>query len=230
MTGGLQAVVFDFDGVLANSEPLHLAAFQEALREAGIDLGREDYYERYLGYDDVGLVEALARDRGLAMDAARTTALLTRKAEVMAASLRSGAVLFPGARELVREAAAAVPVAIASGALRHEIVEILREAGLDSHFPVIVASGDTPQSKPSPQPYALAMNRLAEAHGLALDPRRCVAIEDSIWGIESARGAGLRCVAVATSYAADALTDAELVVQQLSDLTVARLDRLCEGS
>ena len=67
--------------------------------------------------------------------------------------LRAGEVLFPGAADFIRSAAAAVPIAIASGALRHEIEEILDATRLRSHFPAIVASGDTPQSKPSPAPY-----------------------------------------------------------------------------
>jgi beta-phosphoglucomutase-like phosphatase (HAD superfamily) len=94
---------------------------------------------------------------------------------------------------------------------------------------VIVASGDTPQSKPSPAPYRLAFERLCAATGRALDPTRCVAIEDSRWGLESARGAGLRCVGVTTSYPASELPGAELIVGGLRELTLAELERLCSG-
>ena len=93
-----------------------------------------------------------------------------------------------------------------------------------------MAAGDTPHSKPSPAPYLLAVERLRESVGNELDARRCVAIEDSRWGLESARGAGLRCIGVATSYAAEELHGAELVVHSLRDLTVPILDRLCAGS
>jgi beta-phosphoglucomutase-like phosphatase (HAD superfamily) len=138
-------------------------------------------------------------------------------------------VLFPGAARFIREAAGAVPIAIASGALRHEIHEILDGADLRSLFAVVIASGDTPQSKPSPAPYVLAFERLKEAAGLDLDCRRCVAIEDSRWGLESARGAGLRCVGVTNSYAADELPGAELIVSGLDTLTLDALDTLCQG-
>jgi HAD superfamily hydrolase (TIGR01509 family) len=141
--------------------------------------------------------------------------------------MQAGSVLFPGASEFVRQAAAAVPIAIASGALRHEIEEIAMAAGIAGLFTTIVASGDTPQSKPSPAPYALAFNRLREMTGRDLDPRRCVAIEDSRWGLESALGAGLRCVGVTNSYPAHELTGAELVVDGLKALTLSELDRLC---
>jgi beta-phosphoglucomutase len=176
MSRALQAIVFDFDGVIANSEPLHLKAFQQALSPEGIELSPADYYARYLGYDDVGLFEALAKDRGLAMSAPRMTTLVARKGERMQEMLRSGSVLFPGATEYIREAAAAVPIAIASGAMRHEIEEVIDAAGVSDLFATIVAAGDTPQSKPSPEPYKLALERLRESSGRDLDPRRSVAI------------------------------------------------------
>ena len=229
MTSALQAIIFDFDGVIADSEPLHFRAFQQALAEDGLELAPKEYYARYLGYDDVGMFQAFGEDRGLAMDAARVKELVARKGLKLQAMMSAGSVLFPGAADFVRVAAQAVPIAIASGALRHEIVEIVEAAGVSDLFAAIVASGDTPESKPSPEPYRLAFERLREATGTALDPRRCVAIEDSRWGLESARGAGLRCVGVTNSYPADELTGAELVVSGLQALTIEALDRLCAG-
>jgi beta-phosphoglucomutase len=230
VTSPLQAVIFDFDGVIADSEPLHLRAFQQALAEEGIALDRAEYFARYLGYDDVGMFAALARDRALAMSDRHITALVTRKGEKLQTMLNGGEVLFPGAAGFIRAAAAAVPIAIASGALRHEIVEIIEGAGLEDLFTTIVASGDTPESKPSPAPYLLAFKQLEQASGFNLDPARCVAIEDSVWGLESARRAGLRCVGVTTSYAADQLTGAELVVDGLQALTIPALERLCRNT
>ena len=227
MTGSLQAIVFDFDGVIADSEPLHLKAFQQMLREAGFDLTSADYYARYLGYDDVGLLQALARDRAAPMSDGQMTALVARKGAILQGMLHDVHVLFPGAAEFIEAAASRVPIAIASGALRHEIVGIIGNAGLQHLFPVVVAAGDTPQSKPSPAPYLLAFERLCESSGMDLDPSRCVAIEDSRWGLESARGAGLRCVGVTTSYPAAELAGAELVAGGLKDLTIDALDGLC---
>jgi beta-phosphoglucomutase len=229
VTSALQAVIFDFDGVIADSEPLHFRAFQQALAEDGLELASKEYYARYLGYDDVGMFQAFGEDRGLPMDAPRVTQLVARKGAKLRALLSGSSVLFPGAVEFVRAAASAVPIAIASGALRHEIEEVIEAAGVADLFVAIVASGDTPESKPSPAPYRLAFERLRDATGAALDPQRCVAIEDSRWGLESARGAGLRCVGVTNSYAADELTGAELVVSGLQALTLDALDRLCGG-
>jgi beta-phosphoglucomutase len=121
MSRALQAIVFDFDGVIANSEPLHLKAFQQALEPEGIELSPADYYAHYLGYDDVGLFEVLAKDRGIAMSSQQVKTLVVRKGDRMQEMLRSGTVLFPGATEFISEAAAVVPIAIASGAMRQDI-------------------------------------------------------------------------------------------------------------
>jgi len=225
VTSALQGIIFDFDGVIADSEPLHLRAYQQALVEEGIELSREDYFNRYLGYDDVGMFEALARDRGLGWSARHVTALVARKGEKLQALLKED-VLFPGAAAFVRTAASEVPIAIASGALRHEIVQIVDGAGLASLFATIVASGDTPESKPSPGPYLLAFEQLQRSSARRLDAAKVVAIEDSRWGLESAKGAGLRCVGVTTSYPAAELEAAELVVDGLESLTIEMLDRL----
>jgi beta-phosphoglucomutase len=225
MTGALQAIVFDFDGVIANSEPLHLRAFQRVLGDLGLALTPEDYYSAYLGYDDLGVFTAVARDRGLAVDGPQVDALVLKKAACMQDLLRAGEVLFPGADAFIRQAAAAVPVAIASGAQRHEIEEILDATGLRRFFATIVAAGETPQGKPYPDPYARAFQLLDDAHG-GLSKNRCVAIEDSRWGLESARAAGLRCVGVTTSYPPSALPGAELVADGLQALTIPMLEEL----
>lgn len=227
MISALQAIVLDFDGVIADSEPLHLAAFQLSLAEHGIELSAEEYYARYLGFDDVGVFQALARDREIPMSDRQITALVARKGAQLQDLIHNGDVFFPGAVDFIRSAASEVPLAIASGALRHEILEIVEGAGVGRLFAAIVAAGDTPESKPSPAPYLLAFQRLRQHTGRSLDPRRCVAIEDSRWGLESAQGAGLRCVGVTNSYPADELQGAELVVSGLDRLTLPDLDRLC---
>jgi beta-phosphoglucomutase len=226
VSGALGAIVFDFDGVIADSEPLHLKAFQQALAAEGIVLEHDEYYTRYLGYDDVGVFAAVARDRRLGWTDRHVTALVARKGQNLQTMIANGQVLFGGAAAFIRAAAAQVPIAIASGARRHEILQILAASGLDGLFVAIVASGDTPESKPSPAPYLLAFERLQEARGGTLEAGRCVAIEDSNWGLESARGAGLRCVGVTTSYPAAELAAAELVVSGLDALTLPMLDEL----
>jgi beta-phosphoglucomutase-like phosphatase (HAD superfamily) len=140
---------------------------------------------------------------------------------------RDVSVIFPGAASAIERAAAAVPIAIASGALGMEIRRVLDRAGLTHHFSAIVAAEDTAASKPSPDPYLRAVSLLRHSvndPGLAASD--CVAIEDSRWGIESARRAGLRTVAVTTSYSAADLADADLVISSLVDFDLGQLQRL----
>ncbi len=224
----LQAIVFDFDGVIADSEMLHLRAYQQVLAGEGIAFSNEEYFDRYLGYDDVGVMKALSKDKGLAIDDARMKELIERKGQRYEMLAAAGDMLFPGAADFIRTAAAAVPIAIASGALTHEIEEVLERAGLRPLFPIIVGADQTLRSKPDPEPYQTAFARLRSMTGRDLQPWRSVAIEDSKWGLVSARGADLRCVAVTNTYAAEELReDAELVATGLNTLTLDALDDLC---
>lgn len=224
----LRAIVFDFDGVIANSEPLHFRAFREVLAAAGVDLSERDYYDRYLGYDDVGVFKAIGIDRAQAWNAERVSAFVENKAALMEVAEREGAVLFPGAAQAIRLAADALPLAIASGALGSEIRRVLDREQLTRCFKVIVAAEDTPVSKPAADPYLRAVALLTETVGSPLRAAECVAIEDSPWGLQSARAAGLRTVAVAQTYDRGAL-EADLVISSLNDLDLAALERLCSS-
>jgi beta-phosphoglucomutase-like phosphatase (HAD superfamily) len=224
----LQAIVFDFDGVVADSEMLHLRAYQQVLAREGVVVSNQEYFDRYLGYDDAGVFKALSQDKGLELDDTRMQQLIERKSEQYESLAAAGDMLFPGAADFIRAAAAAVPIAIASGALTHEIEEVLERAGLRSLFPIIVGADQTMRSKPDPEPYRTAFARLRSLTGRDLQPWRSVAIEDSKWGLVSARGADLRCVAVTNTYsAAELRDDAELVVSGLNTLTLEALDDLC---
>jgi len=227
----LASVVFDFDGVIVNSEPLHLLAFQRVFAELGVELAAEDYYARYLGFDDLGVAATIAADRGLALDGAATEALLARKAAILPGLLGAPGVLFPGAVSCVRRLAGVVPLALASGARRDEIELVLRAAALDGCFPVVVAAGETARGKPAPDPYARALELLQLDGRLApgTPASRSVAIEDSHWGLASARAAGLRTVALTTSYTAAHLREADRVVDSLDAVTPEALGALVAG-
>ena len=226
----LQAIVLDFDGVVANSEPLHLRAFQEVLAIEGQALSAQEYYDVYVGLDDMGMFRAFAEHHGLPGDAAWVRQMVASKAARMQALLAEGSPLFAGAADRIRELAAVVPVAIASGALRHEILQVLEGAGLTSAFSLIVAAGETARGKPAPDPYARAVALLAQQTGVAIDPSRVVAVEDTIQGLASAREAGLRTVAVTTTHPAEALGEADAIVGSLGEVTVGLLERLVGGS
>jgi HAD superfamily hydrolase (TIGR01509 family) len=215
----IRAVVFDFDGVLANSEPLHFRAFRDVLAAEGLTLTEEAYYTRYLGYDDVGAFRAIAADSNRSLEEAQLTNWVAQKAERLEALERGASVLFPGAREAIARMARSGPIAIASGALREEIMRVLEQEQLTALFAAVVAAGDTPASKPDPAPYTRAVELLNTTRDAALLPSHCVAIEDSHWGLVSAKRAGLRTIAITHSYPANDLHEADLVIGHLDELT-----------
>jgi beta-phosphoglucomutase len=224
----LRAIVFDFDGVLANSEPLHFAAFRDVLASVDIELTEQDYYTRYLGFDDVGVFKTVGIDHGRTWTSRDIASFVADKALRLEELERDSPVLFPGAAEIIRRSAAAMPIAIASGALGPEIRRTLKRAGLLQHFAAIVSAEDTPASKPAPDPYVRAVALLAEViAGPVLAPSECVAVEDSRWGLESARAAGLRTVGLTSSYDARELQPhADLIIGSIADLNLADLHRL----
>jgi HAD superfamily hydrolase (TIGR01509 family) len=222
----LRAIIFDFDGVIADSEPLHFRGYRDVLAEQGVALAEADYYARYLGFDDVGAFAAMAAANGLTWSGAQIANLVARKAVRLEALERDVSVLFPGAADAIRRAAAAMPIAIASGARGDEIRRVLAREQLLSCFTAIVAAEDTPVSKPAPDPYLRALARLAPAFADPLRAAECVAIEDSRWGLESAQSAGLRTVAVTNTYPADRLT-ADLTITSLQTMDLDQLSLLC---
>ena len=218
----LQAVFFDFDGVIADTEPLHLRAYQAVLSPDGIALDKEEYYARYLGYDDEGLFQTLASDRGIAVTDAQIDQWIAAKSVIVEQMLSSDAVLFPGAVACVKMFAERVPMAIASGALQPEIEIVLEHAGLRGCCGAIASASDGVRGKPAPYLYLLAMTKLGGPR--AIDPSACIAIEDSRWGLEAAKRAGLRCVAVGHTYPAGELQEADLFVERLADLTLSNIE------
>ena len=168
----IRAVVFDFDGVIANSEPLHFAAFRDVLDQQGVELAKNDYYDRYLGYDDVGVFRAVSGDRRLNWSDDRVAALVRRKASRLEELERHASVLFPGAEAAVRRLAQSLPLAIASGALRAEIVRVLEQAGMSECFVAVVAAEDSPVSKPAPDPYLRAVELARRGNGPVFEAGR----------------------------------------------------------
>ena len=220
----LTAIIFDFDGVIADTEPLHFAGFRQTLAEIGISLTESDYYSNYLGYDDRGCFIAALTAHRQPIDPAALARLMQRKAHAYLESLKDHLVIFPGIREFVRAAAAAYPLAIASGALRHEIEVILNQAGLRKEFLHITSAEDVTRGKPDPQPFLqalIALNRQRREQPITAES--CLVIEDSIPGIRSAKTAGMKVLAVANTHTIEDLHEAHAVAQSLSQVRLSEL-------
>lgn len=216
--GPLLGVVFDFDGVIADTEGLHLRACQDALRPRGMTLPRGDYEARYLGFDDAGLFTAVAADRGVPLDRGDLDDLIETKGRRFAELAGAGGVVFPDAPACLERLGADLVLGIASGALRREIDGILNAAGLRGHFSAVVAADDVERGKPAPDGYARAVELLSAKLARPPSPDGFVAVEDSRWGVEAALAAGLPCIGVTTTYGAADLPGAAPVVAGLADV------------
>ena len=224
----LLGVVFDFDGVIADTEALHLRAYQNILADTPLSLLKAAYYERYLGYDDVGVFNAVAKDQGLTLDPAELTRLTVAKSRNFEALIDTDEMLFPESADCIRRLAGVTRLAVASGALRHEIERILTTTALREHFSVIVAAEDVDRPKPAPDSYLEAVSQLSRDFDVPLVG--CyVAIEDSPWGLEAARSAGLKTIGITNSYPEARLTHADAVVDRLDIVDLSFLERLCQG-
>jgi beta-phosphoglucomutase len=214
------AIVFDFDGVIVNSEPVHLRAFQAVLAEEGLSLSARDYYDRYVGLSDRDAFETVLAETGESRPGGWSERLTARKTLEVQRVLAEATPLFPAAAARIQALATDVPLAIASGALRPEIERVLANAGLSTCFTAIVAAGEPPRGKPAPDPYTLAVQRLSRAIGRSLSPSRVVAVEDTLQGLTSARAAGLRTIGVTTTFPAPVLACADYVTTDISDVTI----------
>lgn len=221
----IRAVIFDFNGVLVDDESVHFALFREVLGQEGVVITADDYHGRYLGLDDRGCFEAALLDAGQGADRARLDALIARKAKRYFEVAGRGLRFFPGAAGCLAALADGFPLAINSGALRPEIEFALDLLGRRDAVAVIVSAEETARCKPDPEGYTLALEGLRRC-GRApadLDAGSCLVIEDSLAGIESAKGAGMWAVGVPNTYDRDALlrAGADDVIAGLPEFTPA---------
>ncbi|MFA7256647.1 MAG: HAD family phosphatase [Kiritimatiellales bacterium] len=211
----ISAVIFDFDGIIVDSERLHWAAFNKVLEPLGKAIAWNDYIKDIIGFDDRDAFRHIFPKSGTN----ELAGLIGKKAAAFQELLESdGAAALPGAVELIKHLSGNIPLAICSGALRTDIFPILGKLGIEKAFDTIVTADDTHISKPDPAPYKLAMQKLGVISGLA--------IEDTPAGIYSAKGAGLKVLSVTNSYPAETLTQADAIVDSLENLTLKKLNRL----
>lgn len=227
----LRAILFDFNGILVDDEPIHFELFERVLGEEGITLDAAEYAGRFLGLDDRACFAAVLAERGEAPSMPQVMRLVARKASYYRERIRSrGYPFFAGAVDLVESAAARrLMLGVVSGALREEIEGALRQAALRDLFKVVISAEDVEEGKPDPQGYRRAveaLNALPPLPERLIHPHEALAVEDSPAGIEAAAAAGLVTLGVAHSYPPGRLAAADLVAPDLAELSLDRLQAL----
>jgi beta-phosphoglucomutase len=224
----LKAVIFDFDGVITDSEILHLRAFNKVLAELGIEISTRDYYKEYLGLTDADCFKLVAERNRRSLDCRDIRDLMAQKNKIFEELAKTEGRTFEGVPKFLQMLHRNnVPMAICSGALLAEIEVILEEARLRHFFSVIVSAEHVKKGKPNPQGFLLALQRLNRGRPKRVRPEQCIVIEDSHWGLEAAKAAGMHAVAVTNSYDADQLGLAEKIVARLDELSIEDLRQLC---
>ena len=210
--GTVEAILFDFNGTLSHDEPLLLSIYQRLFARYGRPLSADDYFDRLAGNTEEVIIGSW-----LGVDGPLLATLMKERIETYAAEAADGATVTAPVREAVRYAAARVPVAIVSGAFRAEIAPVVEAAGISGELSTIVAADDVERGKPHPEGYLLALERLG------LDAARTVALEDTEVGVDAAKDAGLRCLAVRGTLPDERLARADELVDAIDVALMARL-------
>jgi beta-phosphoglucomutase len=215
------AVIFDMDGVLVDSNPFHVTNWASYLRNRGIPFDPEQLPRHILGQrNDAALRSFFGPNL--------TPEQIHQMSEEIEASFREifrpHAKAPAGLMPLIEECRqAAIPMAVASSAMKKNVDLVVEALGLDSYFQVFVDGDQVSRPKPDPEIYLLAAKRLSA------DPRRAVAFEDSFVGIEAVHRAGMKCVAIGSTFHFEQLreeTEADWVVRSFEEVNLDRLRRL----
>jgi beta-phosphoglucomutase len=230
----LKAIILDFNGVILDDEPLHFSSMRDAVAGFGLNMTREEYWDKYLPLDDSECLQAFCRDHSVKLDPGQYEQALAYKSRQYYRLLKNRYPLFDGAAQFVRTASERYPLALASGARREEIETTLQTTGLMKYFTVSVAAEDFKQGKPHPESFLLALQRLNDImrHGSlpSIQPEECLVIEDSVGGVRGARAAGMACLAVSNSYPCEKLQAANRVVGSLAEVRLDGLQSIFEGN
>jgi beta-phosphoglucomutase len=232
----LKAVIFDFDGVITDSEILHFRAFNQVLKQHGFELTKEEYYKTYLGFSDADCYAALIQEGRLKIEKEQIRNLIDKKKVIYKEIALKEGKLNEGVRDfLLMLDENSIPMAICSGSLMSEVEMILADTGLRNLFKEIVSGEQVKRGKPDPEGFLLTLEKLNNNKTISnqmensnhIEANDCVVIEDSQWGLQAAKTAGMNIIAVTTSYGPEKLGMADKIIDHLKELSLDDLHQLC---
>ncbi|TAG97491.1 MAG: HAD family phosphatase [Oscillatoriales cyanobacterium] len=228
----LKAVLFDFNGVIINDDPIHEQIVDQLMLDENLQLKRGEFREVCLGKSDRTCLVELLKRRGRFLTEAYLDRLLLRKSQAYQAKIDSLETLpiYPGLADFIaRIRAAGLKMAVVSGAMRSDIELVLNLAGLAENFELIVTGDDTMTSNPAPDGYLLAVELMNRQYpGWNLQPGECLAVEDSFAGIEAAKQAGIQVLGVSHTYPFHMIQrQANWTVDYFADLELDRVAEIC---
>ena len=204
MGSPIKAVLFDFDGVIVDSEPLHCQSYLETAAAVGIPLTKQQYYSELIGFDDRGAVTKLYRIFERKLDARTLVEFIEQKESLSLKLIREGKFRpLKGVDHFIKALAERCALGICSGALRSEIEGMLDGIGLRQFFNIVTSAEDVHTGKPDPSGYILTARRLGEMIGRDLKLNECLVIEDAPTVALRARDAGFSVLGVTTTYRAE---------------------------
>lgn len=221
----LRAVIFDFNGIIANDEPIHFELFAKVMAEQRVHIPRDEYNQFYLHLNDRDAFETALGRHQKTYTPEIISNLVHRKSAYYNEFISNKDLLFPDAADFIRNTAHNYPLAIASGALNAEIEFILKRAGILEFFPVIIGAERAMKGKPHPECYLNALGGL-NAHfkkNPEIKPSEVLVIEDSIGGIEGTHRAGMVCLAITNSYPKNELLEADFIFDSLGEVDFKKI-------
>ena len=227
----IKAVIFDFNGVIINDQPIHQQLIEEILLEENLVLKRNEYQKICLGRSDRACLREILASRGRVASEEYLTKLQQKKAQSYVKQIETleKLPLYPGLTDFIFQIRSSnLKLAIVSGAIRQEIELVLTKAELAEYFQIIVAADDITTAKSKPDGYLLALERLNQKYPeLNLQANECLAIEDTLAGVQAAKAAGMKVIGVANTYPYHMLhRQSDWTVDYLNELELERIEEL----
>jgi len=219
--GKIRAVIWDMDGVIVDTAPYHLTAWQEAFGKRGVEFTEADFRHSFGQRNDAIIKSTLGEDTSQEL----IEAISQEKETCFRQRIQQHIQPLPGVLELMKSLKGhGFKMALASSAPIENIHLLTKSLGINDCFQAIISDRDVTKGKPDPQVFKLAARKLGVA------PEDCVVIEDAVAGVTAARKAGMRCLAVTNTHPADSLAAADLIVDTLEEVSVPDLEGLINPS